>query len=74
LRRFLRFLRAGERYRDFSPTEKLGLLVGSLISCADNPSATQNTKARNSGVKWMIPSSEKLLNFAPLAVFLASNQ
>jgi hypothetical protein len=41
---------------------------------ADNPSATQNIKASNSGVKYMIPSSERLLKFAPLAVFLASDQ
>jgi hypothetical protein len=41
---------------------------------ADNPSATQNIKASNSGVKYMIPSSEKLLKFAPVAVFLASDQ
>jgi hypothetical protein len=42
--------------------------------CADNPSAPQNIKASNSGVKYMIPSSEKLLKFAPVAVFLASDQ
>jgi hypothetical protein len=41
---------------------------------ADNPSATQNIKASNSGVKYMIPSSEKLLKFAPVALFLASDQ
>jgi hypothetical protein len=41
---------------------------------ADYPSATQNIKASNSGVKYMIPSSEKLLKFAPVAVFLASDQ